>query len=124
MASTAGRLLVASPLIGDPNFERSVILMLEHDETSAEVLVSTPACAVQAMSWGGKAFSMQYHVEIDETTVPMWGAIPEYAVALEKAAGAGALERFKAHADERMADMKADSERLYENFMAATGLRA
>ena len=39
MASTAGRLLVASPLIGDPNFERSVILMLEHDETSALGLV-------------------------------------------------------------------------------------
>ena len=46
MASTAGRLLVASPLIGDPNFERSVILMLEHDETSAEVLVSTPAQSI------------------------------------------------------------------------------
>ncbi len=39
MASTAGRLLVASPLIGDPNFERSVILMLEHDATSALGLV-------------------------------------------------------------------------------------
>ena len=39
MASTAGRLLVASPLIGDPNFERSVILMLEHDSTSALGLV-------------------------------------------------------------------------------------
>lgn len=90
----------------------------------AEILVSTPSCAVQAMSWGGTAFSMQYHVEIDETTVPMWGAIPEYASALEKAAGAGALERFKADADIRMNDMKADSERLYENFMAATGLRA
>ena len=39
MASTAGRLLVASPLIGDPHFERSVILMLEHDSTSALGLV-------------------------------------------------------------------------------------
>lgn len=39
MESTAGRLLVASPLLGDPNFERSVILMLEHDEDSALGLV-------------------------------------------------------------------------------------
>lgn len=37
--STAGRLLVASPLLGDPNFERSVILMLEHDSSSALGLV-------------------------------------------------------------------------------------
>lgn len=33
--STAGRLLVASPLIGDANFERSVVLMLEHNEEGA-----------------------------------------------------------------------------------------
>lgn len=39
MASTAGRLLVASPLIGDPNFERSVVLMLEHDANGALGLV-------------------------------------------------------------------------------------
>ncbi len=89
----------------------------------ADILVSTPACRVQAMSWGPKAFSIQYHVEIDETTVPMWGAIPEYADALEKAAGAGALERFKAEADERMTGMKADSKKLYENFMTASGFR-
>jgi putative transcriptional regulator len=39
--STAGRLLVASPLMGDPNFERSVVLMLEHDDESALGLVLT-----------------------------------------------------------------------------------
>ena len=39
MDSTAGRLLVASPLIGDPNFERSVILMLEHSDDGALGLV-------------------------------------------------------------------------------------
>lgn len=35
MSSTAGRLLIASPLIGDPNFERSVILMIEHNADGA-----------------------------------------------------------------------------------------
>ena len=89
----------------------------------ASVLVSTPACRVQAMSWGARAFSIQYHVEIDETTVPMWGAIPEYAEALEKAAGAGALELFQAEADARMPALKADSAKLYENFMTACGFR-
>jgi len=89
----------------------------------AFVLVSAPACAVEAMSWGDKAFSIQYHVEIDETTVPMWGEIPAYAEALEKAAGVGALEQFNAEADARMEQMKADSVLLYENFMAASGFR-
>jgi putative transcriptional regulator len=41
MRSTTGRLLVASPLLGDPNFERSVVLMVEHDAESALGLVLT-----------------------------------------------------------------------------------
>jgi putative transcriptional regulator len=33
--STAGRLLVATPTLLDPNFERAVVLMLEHSEQGA-----------------------------------------------------------------------------------------
>ena len=33
--ATVGRLLVATPLIGDPNFERTVVLMIEHNEEGA-----------------------------------------------------------------------------------------
>lgn len=33
--STAGRLLVASPLIGDPNFDRTVVLMIDHNPEGA-----------------------------------------------------------------------------------------
>lgn len=49
--SLAGRLLVASPLLLDPNFERTVVLLLEHTEAGAlglvlnrpgEVVVSDP----------------------------------------------------------------------------------
>lgn len=35
MDPTVGRLLVASPLIGDPNFHRSVVLMIEHTAQGA-----------------------------------------------------------------------------------------
>ena len=35
MAGTKGRLLVATPLLDDPNFERTVILMLEDNEEGA-----------------------------------------------------------------------------------------
>lgn len=44
MTSTAGRLLIASPLIGDPNFDRSVILMIEHsDEGALGVVLNNPS---------------------------------------------------------------------------------
>lgn len=32
MTSTKGRLLVAAPSLSDPNFHRTVVLMIEHDE--------------------------------------------------------------------------------------------
>jgi putative transcriptional regulator len=44
MASTKGQLLVATPLLGDPNFERTVILMLEHtDEGALGVVLNRPS---------------------------------------------------------------------------------
>jgi putative transcriptional regulator len=39
MPSTAGRLLVAEPMLGDPNFERTVVLMISHSEEGALGLV-------------------------------------------------------------------------------------
>ena len=35
MTGLKGRLLVAAPLLGDPNFERSVVFLLEHGEEGA-----------------------------------------------------------------------------------------
>jgi putative transcriptional regulator len=39
VSSAAGRLLVAEPLLGDPNFERSVVLVIEHTPEGALGLV-------------------------------------------------------------------------------------
>jgi putative transcriptional regulator len=41
--SLAGRLLVASPILGDPNFARSVVLVLDHDDDGAlGVVINRP----------------------------------------------------------------------------------
>jgi putative transcriptional regulator len=43
MSGLTGRLLVASPLLGDPNFRRSVVLLLDHGEEGAlGVVVNRP----------------------------------------------------------------------------------
>lgn len=39
MTSIAGRLLVAEPMLGDPNFDRGVVLMIEHGPDGALGLV-------------------------------------------------------------------------------------
>lgn len=39
MPGTAGRLLVAEPMLGDANFDRTVVLMIEHNDDGAFGLV-------------------------------------------------------------------------------------
>ena len=82
----------------------------------AEILASSPACAVNAMAWGPHAFSIQFHVEITATTVAEWGQVPEYASALERALGEDALTRLEQDAGERMTSFHSISRQLYSNF--------
>ena len=44
IATTKGRLLVASPALGDDNFDRTVVFMLEHNEEGAlGVIINRPS---------------------------------------------------------------------------------
>ena len=90
----------------------------------AEVLVSSPACAVNALAYGDCAFSVQFHVELTRDTVPEWGGVPEYAQSLEETLGEGALARLDAEAAANMPDFAALARTLYRNFMAAAAERA
>src|SRR5262245_12398823 len=56
---SAGRLLVATPALGDPNFARSVVLLLEHNSSgSLGVIINRPtelAVAEVLGSWSSLA---------------------------------------------------------------------
>lgn len=86
----------------------------------AMVLATSPDCAVQAMKWGTRAYSMQFHIEIESDTVETWSHIPAYATALETAMGEGALPGFEAEALENMSSFNAMAERIYINWLQAT----
>ena len=52
MSSLQGHFLVASPHLGDPNFYRTVILMIQHDEEGAfGVIVNRPLSETVADVW-------------------------------------------------------------------------
>ncbi|MFD2174203.1 type 1 glutamine amidotransferase [Rhodobacter lacus] len=53
----------------------------------AVVLAENDACATQAIRCGRHAWGFQFHVEITETTVTDWQAIPAYAASLRAALG-------------------------------------
>jgi len=83
----------------------------------AEVLATSPDCAVQAMTWGPRAYSVQFHVEIEPDTVANWAKIPAYSEALEKAMGPGAVDRLAADCDHHMDEFNRLAERLYMNWL-------
>ncbi len=85
----------------------------------AKVLATSPDSAVQAMSWGARALSMQFHVEVEADTVANWAAIPEYKAALEAAFGEGGAERLAADCAARIEEMNLVAERIYINWLQA-----
>ncbi|MEM8790841.1 MAG: type 1 glutamine amidotransferase [Pseudomonadota bacterium] len=85
----------------------------------AKVLATSPDCAVQAMSWGPRAFSMQFHMEVEADTVDNWADIPEYAGALEKAFGTGGVEKLRDACATEMNSFNTAAERVYMNWLQA-----
>ena len=83
----------------------------------AQVLATSPACAVQAMKWGPRAYSAQFHVEVEADTVANWAMIPEYAGALEQAMGADGAARLDEDVTANMAAFNAMAERIYINWL-------
>jgi GMP synthase-like glutamine amidotransferase len=85
----------------------------------ARVLAASPDCAVQAMSWGPRALSMQFHLEAEAETVANWIAIPAYRAALDQAFGPGGADRMAADCAARMAEFNASAGRVYLNWLRA-----
>lgn len=85
----------------------------------AIVLAKSDACPCQAMRVGRNAWSMQYHVEVEDHTITDWGNIPAYRDALERTHGPGALSDMAEAAKPHSENFAADAKTLYRNFIEA-----
>ena len=94
---------------------------VEQIPENTTVLANSDICEVQAMRVGDNAWSMQYHVEVEEDTVDNWGAVPAYRDALEATLGAEGLPNMKLAADQHIDAFLQCSEKIYHNFMKAIG---
>ncbi len=83
------------------------------------VHATSPDCPVQAMSWGTRAFSCQFHIEVEGNTVDTWATIPEYRDALLDAMGATGVETLRTKTAEALPEMSRLAERLYMNWLQA-----
>ena len=85
----------------------------------AVAIASSPASAVQGLRVGRHAWGLQGHLEVTETTVQEWAAIPAYKRALEKTLGAEALPKLERDVAAALPEMLKASRRLFANFLGA-----
>lgn len=89
------------------------ITEMPHD---AICLATSPHCAVQALKWGTRAHSVQFHLEVEADTVENWAMIPAYAAALDGALGAEGAAKLKADCAAQMKAFEEMAERVYINW--------
>jgi GMP synthase-like glutamine amidotransferase len=88
--------------------------------SGAEILATSSACAVQAMCWGPRAYSLQFHVEVEDDTFDTWKSIPAYEQALTGELGEGGGQQFSDDVTARLDEFKTLAERVYINWMQTT----
>lgn len=86
----------------------------------AACLATSPDCAVQAMKWQTRAFSVQFHLEVEGTTVDNWAGIPAYRAALENAMGQGGVPDMRKAVADNLTDFQKSAERFYINWLQTT----
>ncbi|WP_435136392.1 type 1 glutamine amidotransferase [Pseudopelagicola sp. nBUS_19] len=82
-----------------------------------QCLATSPDCTVQAMRWGTRAFSAQFHIEVEADTVSSWSAIPEYAASLENALGQDGARVLGSDVSIALKKFNAMAERFYINWL-------
>ena len=82
-----------------------------------QILATSEKCSVQAMRWGTRAHSVQFHFEVEDETVENWASIQQYKKALEVAMGPMGVETLQKACEENMVNFKSNAERVYLNWM-------
>ena len=84
----------------------------------ASVLATSPTCQIQALSFGEKALSTQYHTEISTGTLAEWASVPAYRADLEKMLGPNALAQFESETSTHLRLFNQSARRLFDNWRA------
>lgn len=85
--------------------------------SGAEVLASSDNCIAQALKWGTRAYSVQFHLEAESDTVQNWAKIPEYSDALLSAMGTDGASTLQSACLDQMGEFNVNAERVYLNWM-------
>jgi len=82
-----------------------------------ECLATSDQCTYQALQWGPRAYSLQFHLEVENDTVSTWAEISEYREALEKALGPQGVDELNKACEKNLNDFQTMAERVYINWL-------
>jgi GMP synthase-like glutamine amidotransferase len=88
----------------------------------AHALAASPGTEVQVMAVDRHALGVQFHCEWTLETIRNWAGVDGWVPALERHLGRGGHDRLLASAALHMTAIEAMTERLYDNFIRASGL--
>ena len=80
-------------------------------------LVGSPAYPNQAFRYGDAAYGVQFHVEVSPELAREWADVPEYAEALERVLGPGALADLIGRVEEHAAEMTRNAKTLFQRWL-------
>jgi GMP synthase-like glutamine amidotransferase len=90
---------------------------VERAPMGAAVLARNDHCPIQALCVGTRAWGVQFHVEVETSTIPKWAQVPEYEEALaHTGSSAASLERaVEAHLE----DMTMTARTLFQGIVGS-----
>ena len=114
------------PVFGD--FETGLATLQWHGDTfdlpdGAVRLASSPAYANQAFRFG-RAYGVQFHLEVSAEMTREWAEVPEYVASLERTLGAEGAPAFLAAIEEGADQMRAAGRSLFERWLDRVALPA
>ncbi|MEH6359707.1 MAG: type 1 glutamine amidotransferase [Amylibacter sp.] len=83
----------------------------------AQCLATSPACKFQALRWNTRAYSLQFHLEVEPDTITNWAGIPEYSDALLNEVGPDGVSKLAHDCERQMSMFNEMAERVYINWL-------
>lgn len=101
-----------------PGWTNAHLAEIKQTPANAKILATSENCDNHAMSIGEKAFSVQFHPEMCETTLADWLDIPGIVPVLTEKLGKDGFEKFKKDIEENRPALNIGAKQLFENWLS------
>ena len=105
------------------NFDKEIQALQWHSYEVSElynsevtILGSSEITKYQIFKYKNHAYGIQFHMEVDESTIFKWSKVPELKKTLEKYLGKNSISKFDLLLRNNIKEMNKNTEKLYKNF--------